>query len=231
MKKILFILVVVALFSCDDNVEFNKSTMQGKINNSFWKAVNIQAVKGSGNSISITGATGLNDVILNVSNLAPGKYDLGTTNNGNRALYVSYKDNSLEEYTTAVAPGPVALSAIQSPGTGYETGIAKLTTFSGTSGGTGLKVDITVDAAGAITSVKVNTPGSGYKAGDVVKVTGGDENGFVRIVNTSNSNGEIVIEEFEGGSITGTFKFTAFNPANSKTTVAREGIFYKVPVK
>jgi hypothetical protein len=228
MKKILLILSFVTLFSCEKNVEFNKTTMQAKIDNSFWKAATVIATKGSGSSISITGSTGVNDVTLKLNNVIPGKYNLGTTISSNKASYVSNANNLLVEYTTGVTAGPASSATIQSAGTNYVTGIAKLTTTSSPNGGTGLKVDITANASGVITDVKINTPGTGYKAGDVVSITGGDQNGFIKILNTSNSNGEIIIEEFDGATITGSFKFTASN--NSNAIVCRDGLFYKVPV-
>ena len=99
--------------------------------------------------------------------------------------------------------------------------------------GSGLKFAIQTNVNGNITSVSIVSRGDGYKAGDVVSIVGGNNNATVRILNTQQCNGEIVIEEVNNGKYTGTFKFNAENILNNPLVVrimsVQFGIFREYP--
>lgn len=227
MKKLIFLLVsVLFLSSCENNIETNSVAMQGRINNSFWKSVNITAEKDEFGNVILTGFTGIDQLEINLSSANMGTYALGTNNQSNAAFYTLLSDG--KEYGTFVFPSSVNEISLLEDGSGY-VDASSVVTFGGS--GTGLKVDIIADAiSGAITDIKVNAPGVGYKSGDVITITTGNNNATFTVLNVSKSNGEVVITESEAGTITGTFKFTAVNEETGETVVCRDGIFYKVPV-
>lgn len=227
MKKVIFLLVsALILISCENNVETNSVTMQGRINNSFWKSVNITAEKEASGDVILTGFTTIDQLEINLSSANKGVYQLGTINQSNVAFYTLLSDG--KEYGTFVYPAAVNQIDLIEDGSGYIDATSVVT--SGGSG-TGLKVNIKADViTGAITEVKVNAPGTGYKSGDTIIITTGNSNATFTVLNVAKSNGEVTITESTAGTITGTFKFTAVDEATGETVVCREGIFYKVPV-
>ena len=99
-------------------------------------------------------------------------------------------------------------------GTGYSSGTSVATTGGM---GSGLTLNTIANASGVITSVSLSSRGSGYLAGDLVTVAGGNVNCKVRVTNVQNSNGEIIITEYDAVNytISGTFKFNAANSNGS----------------
>jgi Family of unknown function (DUF6252) len=229
MKKyILSLLTLMTILSCEKSVEFNNPALQGFINGSIWKATAMQAKKGASGTLLISGTSAAGLMELRLNSTALGKRTFGTVSALSSVAYNSLSDTPSFKYATNVVPGPVNLLLPLSSGTGYTT--ASLVPTTGGSG-TGLKVDFETNSSGAITTIKVNSPGNFYKAGDVVTVTGGGANATFTVQNTSNSNGEITITEFDGVTISGNFKFIAFDATATPTTaVCREGTFYKIPV-
>jgi hypothetical protein len=67
-------------------------------------------------------------------------------------------------------------------GTSYVNATNVATSNSGS--GFGLTVNIT--AAGAVTTVTVNNPGQGYSVGDVITISGGDNNATIEVLSTFN---------------------------------------------
>lgn len=231
MKKLLILLITVAsLSSCEKSVEFNNPGFQGFINGTVWKANASQAAKGAvgTTTIKITGTSASGLMEFNLNSTALGKRVLGISGAPNFVAYSSLTDNPSFKYTTNNAAGPVNNLTLSSGGTGYTT--ASLVPTTGGSG-SGLKVDFVANSAGGISEITVNAPGTRYIAGDVVTVTGGGANATFVVQNTANSNGEITITEFKDGTISGNFKFVAFDAlATPKTAVCRDGVFYKIPL-
>ncbi len=229
MKKfILLFISLIVLTSCEKSVEFNNPALQGIINGTILKSTSVAATKNISGAIKIVGNSPSGVLEFNVNSTALGSRLLGTTNPTSFATYTSFTDNLGFDYSTQIAPGPVNNLILFAGGTGYTT--ASLVPTTGGSG-TGLKVDYAANSSGAISSISINSPGNYYKAGDLVTVTGGNTNATFLVQNVSNCNGELTITEYDGVTISGTFKFIAYNSlATPKTVVCREGIFYKVPV-
>ncbi len=229
MKKILFLFLSgVALISCEKEVEMNSTAMQARINNALWKAINFNAVKSGTGSLSVIGSSGIANLTLNTTSAAKGTYILGTTNQANSVSYVLVADG--KQYTTGVTASSVNKIALTNGGTNYAVAESVATTaISGT--GSGLKVKIvSVGANGVITNVQIDNPGEGYRAGDLITINTGGGNAKVTVQNVSKSNGEITITENTGSTISGEFKFTAYNPETNEVTSCRDGVFYKVPL-
>ena len=71
-------------------------------------------------------------------------------------------------------------------GSNYSNAINVATTVA-PSGGSGMTVDITVNASNVITAIVINNSGSGYSIDDVVTVTGGDTNGSFKLTSDSSN--------------------------------------------
>ena len=87
--------------------------------------------------------------------------------------------------------GQVSVITILAAGVNYDESLTNVPTDYVTgSGGTGCTVDITVNAATEVTSVKLNNPGSGYSNGDILKIIapGSDENATFTINTVLSSN-------------------------------------------
>jgi hypothetical protein len=83
------------------------------------------------------------------------------------------------------------------PGTGYSdaTGVATLASIAGV----GLTVDITT-TAGAIDTVAINDPGSGYAAGEVITITGGNGDATIDVL-TVDAGGAILTYTVAGTAV------------------------------
>lgn len=233
MKKLqlfITILVFISFVSCEKTVEFNTPGFQAKINNNFWKASSMSAKRGAGGSITIEGFSGTDQVVLGTNSAAKGTYVLGTSNTLNKAKYAS-SDTNIGMFQTVVVASAVNKLTLYAGGTGYSTAVAVPTTPTLLSTGTGLKVDISTNSLGVITQIVVNTPGTGYKSGDLLTVTGGTGNARLLVQNVLISNGEIVITDYDGAKLSGNYKFTAYNAVNDETAVCRDGVFYKIPIE
>ena len=72
---------------------------------------------------------------------------------------------------------------LETPGTGYALRSNSATTNEGASGGSGLTVAITsVNAAGAITGIELQNPGSGYVNDETLSIDGGTSRARIKIV-------------------------------------------------
>lgn len=227
MKKILTLLVACATFiSCQDDVMFNDTGFQATINNALWKANTKTITSNTSGSVEIKGSSSTHVLKLNLQNKAVGKYVLGTTNQANLATY--FPINKQEAYySTGLTQAPASSLALTAGGTGYTTS-SLVSTTGGT--GSGLKVDITANSNGVVTAVQINVAGEDYEPGDIVTINGGGNNAQFEVVSVTKSGGEIVITENNGKTISGTFKFTAFEEASGNVISCREGVFYKLPI-
>ncbi|NBU80147.1 MAG: hypothetical protein EBS55_00675 [Flavobacteriaceae bacterium] len=234
MKRFLFLFIIaVAFSSCQDDVKFNNPGFQGLKDDVFWRANDARAyVDGSG-KLRVEALTAYEIITLNTSSANVGTYVLGTTNVDNSATYSSNFQDILLEYATIAVPGPTASVTLVDGGTGYSSG-----TSVATSGGTGsgLTVNVVANTSGVVTSVSVSSRGSGYLAGDLITVAGGNVNCKIRISNVQNSNGEIKITEYDNVNFTisGKFKFNAANsngsPFGGPILNFQYGEFYKIPI-
>ncbi|MCO6175053.1 DUF6252 family protein [Flavobacterium sp. NRK F10] len=230
MKKILSLaLFAVVLVSCNQDIKTNTPAFQAKINDANWRANDARVSLGENNGIVITAFTAYEELVLETSSTNPGTYVLGTTNQNNFASYYFNSEGIEAYYDTDTYYGPAyKIASILNGGADYSNTTGALTqSYTGT--GSGMKLSIQTDATGKVTSAVIVARGDGYKAGDIVTILGGNGSARVRILNVQQSNGEIVIESFENGTFTGTFKLNAANEDGEMITFS-EGNFYKVPV-
>lgn len=247
MKKLFSTLVVLMFFmSCSDDVKFNNPGLQAYRDDVLFKPLDVKAYQSaSTGAIRIVAVAQDEELQLMATSSAKATYYFGTTNNLNKAIYNSnFSDVSLS-YATTNAPGPVSKMStnMTNVGSGYTAdctlqngvwvcGTSHQTTTTGS--GTGLTLSTITNSNGAVTSVKVASPGNNYAPGDLVTITGGGTiNASVRVLNTTSSNGEIVITDNNGG-LTGTFKFnavqTSANPFANDLVNFQYGSFYKLPI-
>ena len=235
MKRFLSLFIVAMAFSsCQEDVKFNNPGLQGLKDDVFWRSIDTRAYLDASLKLRIEAYTQYEIVTLNTSSANVGTYILGTTNVNNSATYSSNFDGVELEYATIAVPGPVgSVGSLVSGGTGYSSGTSVATT-GGT--GSGLTVNTVANASGVITSVTVSSRGSGYLAGDLITVAGGNVNCKFRVANVQNSNGEINITEYDdvNKTVSGTFKFNAANsngsPFGGPILNFQHGEFYKIPI-
>ena len=146
----------------------------------------------TGQSASFTGGTGgsasfdityLDGLYTNVDiNNSGSNYTIGDVIKvaGNvlvPGLLLDTKDLYISVDSVETTGGQALGASLQLPGTGYTAGTVA------TSGGSGagLTFDITVDGANVITSITINSPGSGYNQFDEVTILTGNSDATARI--------------------------------------------------
>lgn len=245
MKKIFSLIAITfIMFSCQDDVKFNNPGFQGYKDDVLYRGVGISATKNTAGQMSLTALALAQDLTLDISSSAIGVYYLGTTNQLNKATYTSNFDNNELIYETALFSGPVSKmnTAMTNAGSGYTSdctlvdGNYNCNSSHETTGGSGsgLKVSAITNAAGAITSLRVASPGNNYQPGDLITVVGGNGLAKCRVLNIEGSNGEIEITEITDTTISGKFKFNARktnnNPFGNELVNFQYGEFYKLPI-
>lgn len=228
MKKLLSLIAVTVLFtSCQEDIRTNTPAFQATFNNAPWRANYSTASVGENGAMTITAYTQYETIVLETSGSNLGTYILGTENTSNFASYDFDSPEFSNSYDSRVYSGPAfRLSAIQNAGTGYVPNSTGAQTTGGS--GSGLRV-ATTTLNGAVTSITLVSRGSGYRAGDLVTIVGGNNNATFRVVNVQQSNGEITITEVLNGQYTGKFKFNVVDEEGEVVTFS-EGVFYKVPI-
>ena len=234
MKRFLSLFIIaVAFSSCQEDVKFNNPGFQGLKDDVFWRANDARAYVETSGKLRIEAYTQYEIITLNTTSANVGTYVLGTTNVNNSATYTSNFNDIPLEYATIAVPGPTGSISLVNGGTGYSSGTSVATTGGA---GSGLTVNIVANASGVVTSAAVSSRGSGYLAGDLITVAGGNVNCKVRVTNVQNSNGEIKITEYDNVNFTvsGKFKFNAANsngsPFGGPILNFQYGEFYKIPI-
>lgn len=228
MKKIISILVLAFLLvSCENDIKSNSPAFQGEKDNVFWRANDSKITITAGNMVTINAYTEKELVSITVPN-SVGVHNLGTINSAINASYSYNNEGAVSFYETALIEGPVyKLVGVVSTGSGYASLNGNNVNTSGGSGN-GLTLRITTNTGGAVTGATIASRGTGYKAGDVVTINGGNGNATVKVLNVLKSNGTIEIEKIEGNTYTGTFTFNAVDD-NGNVVNFNKGTFYKVP--
>jgi hypothetical protein len=105
MKKIasLFFLLV-ALWSCSEDITKNSPSLQGLKDDVLWRAKSRQATLDANGRIEITGLTAYETLTLKTGSKNPGTYQLGF-NEGNSAEFFYSRDGEELEYITATGIG------------------------------------------------------------------------------------------------------------------------------
>ena len=78
-KQILYLLYLVAFFSCQDDIKFNSPTFEGQKDNVFWRAVDSKAILAANGSVTIEAYTRNEKVTLKTTSTTPQTYLLGTS--------------------------------------------------------------------------------------------------------------------------------------------------------
>lgn len=228
MKKIILILsVVTTLFSCQSEVEFNDPAFQARINNEVWSA-NLKSATVVDGQLTLNGTSSGYNLMLKTSGTAVGAYLLGTSNQANKAVFTTVSNTSDEQYTTGINAAPAYEIALANGGSNYVTSSIVATTGGS---GTGLKVNIEANPNGVVTKATINIPGTGYVPGDVVAIASGNNNATLVIKTVANSNGQVVITKNTGTTISGNFKFTAFDATTGEVASCKDGVFYNLPLE
>jgi len=247
MKKIVSLIVILVSFiSCTTDVKFNNPGFQAYRDGVLFRALDIKAYKSvSTGALSFVAVAQDEQLNLNVASSNLGTYYFGTPDTSTNATYSSTFNSVSLLYKTNIIYGPVAkmYGYMNNGGSGYVSDCTLVngqyvcqnshpTTNSGS--GSGLTLSVISNASGVVSSVKVASPGNGYKAGDVVTIVGGNGQASITVLNVEGSNGEISVTENTGDIVSGSFKFNAINsngnPLGGEQVNFQYGTFYKVPV-
>lgn len=231
-KAVLITILSIFLFSCEEDIQISSPALQAKKNNIFWRSKQTTVSVNSSGQLEITAINGYDEIVMKTAQNSVGAYLFGTTNTDNFVTYTLDKtqteDNIDEVYDSRDVLGPVnSVSNPLSNGLDYINESIVQTTTSGT--GSGLRLKVTTNSNGSVSTVEIVARGVGYKSGDIVYLVGGNNNAAVQVVNVQQSNGKIVIEKIENGFYTGSFNFNVVNDEGEIITFS-EGIFYRVPL-
>jgi flagellar hook assembly protein FlgD len=105
MKKlVLFIVLLFALVSCEEDVRFNNPSFQGMKNNVFWRATDTKANVASDGSLLIEAYTANEVLTLKTTATTEQKYLLGTSNS-KTAVYVLTQGSDKITFRTSIGIG------------------------------------------------------------------------------------------------------------------------------
>lgn len=126
MKKILSLIVLlVALSSCEEDVQFNNPTVQGLKNDELWRAVSYTATQTASNgALTVVASNGFETLTLKAASALPGIYELGV-NETNKASFVFTSPEFESAYQTGAGVGDGELIISANPaetGPGFITG-------------------------------------------------------------------------------------------------------------
>ena len=141
-------------------------------------------VLGSGASVDIV-VDGVGDILSVAVNSGGNNYRIGDI--------LTINDGSGHNTATVTVSTISAFGAIltftgtigNGTGTAYLTGTAYNLVNSTTASGTGLTVDIIADGGGLVTSVNINTTGTGYKVYDRILLTGGASDTTIQVASVT----------------------------------------------
>lgn len=223
MKKLgTLLLLTIGFTSCINDVTENDPAFAAFINSTY-KQANEATVTLNGNGGLVFNASFDEGVLtMNTTDVIEGTYFAGSQDETTFASFIGLDGT----FTSDAMTGPVYLSNLIAPGSGYSNATNVLTTGGS---GSGLLVDITANTDGEITDYTVVARGSGYLAGDIVTVDLGNQNAEIEIVNVQQSNGVITITNFENGLYSGTFSLYLTDELGNTTNLS-DGNFYRIPL-
>ena len=103
-KQLLYILLLFAFISCQDDVKFNSPSFEGQKDNVFWRAVDSKAILAANGSLSIEGYTRNEKLTLKTTSTIPQTYILGTSTS-KTATYVLTDANGTITFSTGTGIG------------------------------------------------------------------------------------------------------------------------------
>jgi hypothetical protein len=229
MKRLFSLIVILIVFSsCSDEVTTNTPGFQAFKDDVLWRGVDVKAYLYADGHLRIVALAENEQVELNISDTEVGSYYLASIDDENTAEFRTNFNDEILNYLTFDANGPLLYlsNPVLTAGTGYTEGFSVPTTS--LNGGSGLRVNTKVNDNGMVTGVTISSPGVGYEPGDIITITGGNDNAKFKI------SSEITITDFTETGISGTFRFTAknanFNPFANELVSFQNGAFYNIPV-
>jgi hypothetical protein len=103
-KSFLFIIVLLTLISCEEDVRFNNPSFQGIKDNVFWRAIVSTASVGANGSLVIEAYSGNEIITLKTTSTAKGTYFLGTSDS-KTAVYILKDANGTLTFSTSLGKG------------------------------------------------------------------------------------------------------------------------------
>ncbi|WP_269686433.1 DUF6252 family protein [Flavobacterium lacustre] len=105
MKKLsLFLIVLLAFISCEDNVKFNNPSVQGLKDNVFWRAVDSKATLVNG-ALTIVAVTGNETLTFKTTSTTKQTYPLGTSVSKTATYVLKNTDGTKTTFTTGIGIG------------------------------------------------------------------------------------------------------------------------------
>ena len=101
---VLYIVVLFSIVSCEEDVRFNNPSVQGMINNVFWRALESKATLGPNGAVVIEAYTGFEVLTLKTTSTTLQSYPLGTSNS-KTAVFVMTQDADKITYATGIDVG------------------------------------------------------------------------------------------------------------------------------
>lgn len=103
MKKIFLILFTTILMtSCEEDIKTNNPSVQGRLENAFWRAISSKAELFPNNSVVITAQARLQTLTLRIPSKNIGVYILGQNLNRTASFLFEYDDEATLFYQTGV---------------------------------------------------------------------------------------------------------------------------------
>lgn len=100
-KKFLYLFLLFAVISCQEDIKFNSSSFQGQKDNVFWRAIDSKATLATNGSLSIEAYTRNEKVILKTTSTIPQIYILGTSTS-KTASYILTDSNGAITFSTGI---------------------------------------------------------------------------------------------------------------------------------
>lgn len=103
-KQVLYILLLFAFISCQDDIKFNSPSFQGQKDNVFWRAIDSKAILAANGSLSIEAYTRNEKLTLKTTSTIAQTYPLGTSTS-KMATYVLTDANGTITFSTGIGIG------------------------------------------------------------------------------------------------------------------------------
>lgn len=229
MKRLFSLIVLLAVFTgCSDEISKPTPGFQAFKDGNIWRAEDFKAYIYLDGHVRIVGSNGYETVELNLVDSEEGMYYTASTEDNSAGLTTPFNSETLQYLTYDVnGPIPSINNPVLTAGSGYTQSFSVATSTSGD--GTGMRVDTTVDDGGRVKAVTISQPGVNYAPGDIITVSGGNNNAKFKILSA------IEITSFDEFGLSGNFRFTARNtypdhPFANELVSFENGAFYRIPI-
>jgi hypothetical protein len=103
-KRVLFVIVLMSLISCSEDISFNNPSFQGLKDNVFWRAVESKASIGDNGSLTIEAYSGSEVITLKTTSTTAQTYFLGTSTSKTAKYVLTDRDGTIT-FTTGLGVG------------------------------------------------------------------------------------------------------------------------------